>query len=72
MSVFRHLATATGIITTLLTVYQVQRAMAEQMRKDACSPQAVWVGRTGALFVTTLLIGGVTDALIQRVFAQRE
>ncbi|KEY59862.1 hypothetical protein [Serratia sp. DD3] len=71
MSVFRHLATATGIIATLFSVYQAQGAMAEQMRKDACSPWAVRVGRIGALFVTSLLMGGLVDALIQRVFPQR-
>jgi hypothetical protein len=71
MSLFRHLATTTGVITVLFAAYQTQRAISEQLHDNGRSPRAVLAGRTGALFVTTLLMGGGAEALIQRVFSQR-
>jgi hypothetical protein len=69
MSVFRHLATATGIITTLFTVYQAQKTTADTMKANAFSSGDIRAGRVGTLFITTLFIGGLTDTLIKRAFS---
>ncbi|CAI2078276.1 Uncharacterised protein [Serratia fonticola] len=69
MSLFRHIATATGIIGTLFTAYQAQKAATDTMKANAFSSGNIRAGRVGALFITTLVIGGLADALIKRTFS---
>lgn len=69
MSLFRHLATETGIIGTLFVAYQAQQTAADTMKANAFSSGNIRAGRVGALFITTLFIGGLADTLIKRIFS---
>lgn len=70
MTVFRHLATITGVLTTLLATCRVQATVKAQMKANGCSSGSIQTGRIISLFITALLVGGGCEALVRRVFSQ--
>lgn len=66
---FKYIAQGLGSVVTVYCAYKAQETVAEEIAKD--NPDADTFGyRAAAAFVTTVVVGGVCQAISNTVFGK--
>lgn len=71
MSAFKNIASGVGTVVTLMGIYKAQKIVAHQMKEQGYSTDSIASGRVAAVFVTSILIGGMVDKVINFAFDLR-
>lgn len=68
MSIFKLISVGSGLLLTTAAVYTAQDKIAKACEEDEELKSIKTEGRVLASFVTSVIVGGVVNKLINRVF----
>lgn len=68
MSVFKLIATATGVVVVVASAYYAQKAAADTLGRSGGTPEECRAARMGATMASAAAVGGAIEFVLKHLF----